>query len=101
MADKLNPVSPARKLAAKLNDLEAQHRATGGWEELPAHSGPMPTIYNVGTGEWDEVTPAYGKLMGVPLGKPMTDPAILDRMWRGGAIHYSPYSQAWNPDITT
>jgi hypothetical protein len=100
MADKLQPVSPARKLAQKLNDLEAQHYATGGWEDLPQHAGPMPTIYNVGTGEWDEVTPTFGRLKGIPLGSPRVDPAILNRMWRGG----EPYSYGgwdWSKEMGT
>jgi hypothetical protein len=86
MADKFNPMSPARKLQQQLNDLEAQHQARGGWEDLPQHAGPMPTLYNVGTGEWDQVTPDYGRLKGVPLGAPRVDPAMLNRMWRGGSV---------------
>jgi hypothetical protein len=69
MADKLDPVSPARKLQQQLNDLEAQHAATGGWETLPQHSGPMPTIYNVnrvgsGDASWEVDECAAGEAGG-------------------------------------
>jgi hypothetical protein len=90
-------LSPERKLAKKLNDLEAQHYARGGWEDLPQQAGPMPTIYNAGTGEWDEVTPDYGRLKNVPLGAPRADPAILNRM-RSGRVMENPlllYGNDW------
>jgi hypothetical protein len=81
MDDKLEPLSPARKLAQRLKDLEEQ-RLAGGVPEIPQHAGPMPTIYNVNTGEWDEVEPMTGRLLGVPIGQPV-DADILSRMWGG------------------
>ena len=76
------PVSPAIKLAQKLKDLERQRQA-GGVPQIPQYGGPMPTLYNVNTGEWEESSPMQAELLGVPIGAPM-DPAILSRMWRGG-----------------
>lgn len=102
MAEKLskNLVSPARQLEQRLMDLDAQHYATKGWEVLPEHAGPMPTLYNVNTGEWDEVTPTQGKLLGVPIGKPV-DSRVLSRMWRGGPEY--PGTAPWwlNKESTT
>ena len=87
-------LSPARKLAQKLKDVKMQREA-GGVPKVPQHAGPLPTLYNVNTGEWEETTPMQAKLLQVPIGKPV-DPAVLSRMWSGSRV-YSPYD--WKPDL--
>ena len=95
MAEKLNKnlVSPARQLSQKSRDLKEQRMARefyGEPESVEASDivnaaktmGPQPTLYNVTTGEWNEVNPYQARTMGVPVGPP--NPAILDRMWRDG-----------------
>jgi hypothetical protein len=94
-----NFVSPARQLSQKARDLSQQRMAREHYGEAPTAEaediarasqvqGPMPTLYNVTTGEWNEVNPYQARTMGVPLGPP--NPAILNRMWRGEPLNPLP-----------
>lgn len=103
MAEKLNKnlVSPAVQLAQNVSDLEEQRAVqqamgTPEVEDAMRSVGPRPTILNVNTGEWEEVTPAQGRLRGVPLGPP--NPDIINRMWRNeGRVYGSPW---WDEQLT-
>lgn len=86
-----NLVSPAAQFAQKVKDLDEQRaveESMGMPESVKIQdaanamksAGPRPTIYNVNTGEWEEVMPSQGRLRGIPLGPP--NPSIIDRMWR-------------------
>jgi hypothetical protein len=90
MPEELKLVSPARQLAQQVV-VRGLPEAAGVEDVVNAvkYAGPRPTIYNVNTGEWDEVTPAQARLMGAPLGPPT--PEIINRMWRNGPVHESPW----------
>jgi hypothetical protein len=96
-----NLVSPARELVQKTHDVGLQRGALpsvrlAGQELLNAETlkaqelqdvanaakstGPRPTIYNVNSGEWEEVMPEFGRVMQIPIGPP--NPSVLNRMWR-------------------
>lgn len=93
MPKELKLVSPAAQLFQKSGDLKQQRTAReyyGEPESVEASDivnaakvgGPMPTLYNVTTGEWNEVDPYQARTLGVPVGPP--SPNVLNRMWRGG-----------------
>jgi hypothetical protein len=88
--DKLskNLVSPAKQLVQQAHDRGVQREMReryGEPETVPgdvqAFAGPRPTIYNAGTGEWEEVMPEEGRMRGIPIGPP--NPEVLKRMWGG------------------
>ena len=98
MADKninRNLVSPARQLSQEARDMSQQRMAREHYGEAPTAEaediaraaqvqGPMPTLLNVTTGEWNQVDPYQARTMGVPLGAPSRD--VLNRMWSGGDV---------------
>lgn len=93
MPKTLKLVSPAIQLKQKVRDLDEQQAVAaqmgpeavaGGVEDAAnaaKYGGSRPTIYNVNTGQWDEVMPSQARLLGVPIGPP--NPAVLNKMWRG------------------
>ena len=99
MAEKLNKnlVSPARQLSQKARDMRQQRMAREYYGEPESAEaldivnaakvqGPMPTLYNVTTGEWNEVDPYQARTMHVPVGPP--NPEVWKRMW--GGSNFSP-----------
>lgn len=101
-----NLVSPARQLSQKSRDLREQRMARefyGEPESVEASDianaakvgGPMPTLYNVTTGEWNEVDPYQARTMGVPLGPPRSD--IINKMWRNVG---PPFESPWGEQLT-
>jgi hypothetical protein len=102
-----NLVSPARQLSQKSGDLKQQRMARefyGDPESVEVSDiinaakvrGPMPTLLNVTTGEWNEVNPYQARTMGVPVGPP--NPDIINRMWRDGMVQPLPL---YGSDILT
>jgi hypothetical protein len=79
-------LSPARVLAQKLRDQQMQREA-GGVAEIPQYAGPMPTLYNVNSGQWEQTTPMQAQLLGVPIGAPTPNPGYIS----GGDRVYKPY----------
>lgn len=91
MPKELKLVSPATRLAKQVvvrglpESAELEDAVNAA-----KYAGPRPTIYNVNSGEWDEVMPSQARLMGAPLGPPRPD--IINKMWRNvGPVHESPW----------
>ena len=83
-----NLVNRAKQLSQRTIEATRQREAReyyGEPEFAPEdvkNAGPLPTLYNVNTGEWEETTPSQAELLGAPIGPPNVD--VLNKMWRSG-----------------
>ena len=102
-------VSPARQLAQQASDLE-QQRGGAAYRGVPEFvpgdvqtAGPAPTLYNVNTGEWDEVTPLEARLHNIEIGGPAgPNPAeVWGRMWQPGATELGAPPFGWDQTSRT